>query len=118
MSAVKVAKKFDESRKEAEKNEATAKEAKQLRQKRGLDWDDLTQEERLEESDRKWPWNRTVMFRYSHIYLLIAGMCFGIIGLTVAQEREPLAIFVSIIGVILLLFALEAFLFNAGFGRK
>ena len=58
------------------------------------------------------------MFRYSHIYLLIAGMCFGIIGVTVAQEKHGLAVFVSIIGVILILFALEAFFFNVGFGRK
>jgi hypothetical protein len=105
-------------RKKAGQNEARRSEAKQTRQEEGRKWDELSPEEKLEEVDRKWPFNKTVKYRYAHIGFFIAALVLGSIGLATAKERPALSVFFCIIGVICILFGLDAFVFHAGFGRK
>ena len=117
-SGVRVARKLDEARKSGERTEESRRLAKESRIAAGLEWDDLTQEEKLEESDREWPLSMTAKFRYGHFGILVAALVCGVFAAAIGEEKPALGGVFVVVGVILLILGVEAYLFTRGTFQK
>jgi hypothetical protein len=109
-SAARVVRKLDRETRVGEKSEESRATARKDRLDLGLEWDDLTQEQKLEESDRRLSW--TVKLRYSHFMFIVASLFCSIMAVSV--EGSAGAGVLALAGIVLFLLGIEASLFTMG----
>ena len=101
---------------EAERAERRA-EKKAGRKQLNRDWSDLTQEEKLEESERTGIRRWVVGWKYGHVVLFLAAVFFGVFALQ-AQDQAFLSWIIGGVGLAAIFLGIDAWLFTSGVAKR